>query len=298
MSCFRNYVCSFFLKSLTRLSPTLNTKVLYYRRFHKRLDLCNPQTSNEKVLWLKLNTYYKNPLIRQCADKYLVRDYVNKCGCPEILNDLYGVYDNVEDVKLDELPSKFVLKSSYFSGYNVLVFDKKKLDFSSLQKEMRYWQRSTDHLLGSEMQYSMPHKILCEHFIESKTEGTPEDYKIYCCNGEPTFVMVCLGREKGTHPKFYYFDQAGILQREMSKDGLQAPADFTFEKPAGWNAMFDYARKLTKPFPFVRCDFYLSEGKVFFGELTFTPAQGLDTEKLPYADKIIGEKIKLPIEEK
>jgi len=290
---FRRSVIECGLKILTRISPTLNTKVLYRHRFHKRLDLHNPQTSNEKVLWLKLHTYCHNPLVSQCADKYLVREYVKQCGCADILNELYGVYNHVADIPWDKLPQKFVLKSTYFTRYNILVPDKSKLDIPATKRELQYWQRSTDHLIASEMQYNTPHRILCEHFIESKDGGAPEDYKIYCCNGEPTYVMVCIGRQNGQHPKFYYFDQAGTLQREMSQDGLDAPADFTFEKPTGWDAMFDYARRLTKPFPFVRCDFYLSEGKVFFGELTFTPAQGLDTEKLPFADNLIGSKIDL-----
>lgn len=293
MGYLRTKLTNYLLKGLTCISPTLNTKLLYYRRFHKRLDLRNPQTSNEKVLWLKLHTYYKNALVSQCADKFLVREYVKQCGCEEILNELYASYHNVDDIVWEELPKKFVLKSSYFTGYNILVPDKSQLDISATKERMRYWQSSTDHLIASEMQYNSPHTILCEHFIESHDGGVPEDYKIYCCNGEPIYVMVCIGRQEGKHPKFYYFDQEGKLQRELSKDGLEAPADFSFAKPVGWNEMFNYARKLTKPFPFVRCDFYLSDGKVYFGELTFTPARGLDTQKLPYADLLLGSKIDL-----
>ena len=33
--------------------------------------------------------------------------------------------------------------------------------------------------------------------------------------------------------------------------------------------MLEYASILSKPFPFVRVDFYNENGKVYFGELTF-----------------------------
>ena len=85
-------------------------RMKYLLRLGKILNLKNPQTFNEKIQWLKLNTYKGNPLVNQCADKYRVRDYVENCGCGEILNELYGVYDCVDDVPWDELPDQFVLK--------------------------------------------------------------------------------------------------------------------------------------------------------------------------------------------
>ena len=57
--------------------------------------------------------------------------------------------------------------------------------------------------------------------------------------------------------------------------------------------MIRYAEVLSAPVPFVRTDFYLVDGKVVFGELTFTPAAGLDTGKLEYTDKLLGDLIKL-----
>lgn len=41
------------------------------------------------------------------------------------------------------------------------------------------------------------------------------------------------------------------------------------EKPQNWEYMIEVARKLSEPFPFVRCDLYNLDGKVYFGELTF-----------------------------
>ncbi|MCR5050665.1 MAG: hypothetical protein K6A36_06225 [Paludibacteraceae bacterium] len=283
------------LKLITRISPTLNTQLLYRRRFGKWLDLKNPQTSNEKVLWLKLNTYYKNPLVTQCADKYAVREYVEKCGCGEILNELYGYWTNPDEIDFDKLPNKFVLKNNYYYHMNMVVTDKSELDLAATRKELKKWMKSDGHLYASEMQYeAIPKKIIAEKFIETQDGLAPADYKIYCCNGKPTYVMVCIGREQSVMPKFYYFDIKGQLQRELTRDGLNAPADFHYDIPAGWDKMIEYAKTLSAPFPFVRADFYLEGGKVIFGELTFTPGEGLDNTKLYQADLAIGQQISLP----
>ena len=54
------------------------------------------------------------------------------------------------------------------------------------------------------------------------------------------------------------------------------------------------AETLSAPFPFVRVDLYEVEGKVFFGELTFTPAAAMDTGRLPETDRMFGELLQLP----
>jgi len=286
------------MKGLTLISPTLNTKVQYWHFFHKRLDLQHPITSNEKVLWLKLNTYYNNALITQCADKYAVREYVKQCGCEDILNDLLGVWERPEDINWDRLPNQFVLKNNYGCAMNIIVTNKDELNLPAAILEMRSWMQSTFHLEASEMQYAnIQKKIIAERFLEADNGGTPDDYKIYCCNGVPSYVMVCVGRDCAQHiqPKFYYLDLQGNLQRNMTRDGLAAPADFHYDKPEGWDKMIECAKKLTQPFPFVRCDFYICQGKVYFGELTFTPSKGLDNRKLPQTDRILGDLIHLPI---
>ena len=42
--------------------------------FHRKLNLKNPQTINEKLQWLKL--YNRDPKYTQYVDKYLVREYI------------------------------------------------------------------------------------------------------------------------------------------------------------------------------------------------------------------------------
>lgn len=123
--------------------------------------------------------------------------------------------------------------------------------------------------------------------ITSENWVAPKDYKVYCFNGEPKYILVCVGREKGGHPKFYFFDEKWELAR-INKDSKNAPADFSLDKPQCFDKLINCARKLSKPFPFVRADFYVVGSKLFFGELTFTPAGGLDANRLPETDIMMG----------
>ena len=66
------------VSTMTLISPMLNTRFIYRLKFGKPLDLKNPKTLNDKILWLKFNTYKNNPVIKQCADKYAVREYMKR----------------------------------------------------------------------------------------------------------------------------------------------------------------------------------------------------------------------------
>lgn len=285
-----------FKQTLTKMSPKLNTWVIYLIKFKKPINLKHPKTLDEKIQWLKFNTYYNNPLVTQCADKYAVRDYIKQCGCPEILNELYGVYDKVEDIEWDKLPNQFVLKWNFGCGQNLIVFDKSKLDIEEAKRKLNKWYgiRDTFYLTYSEMQYKgIPPKLVCEKLIESEQGGLPVDYKFYCFNGVPEVVLVCVGRDtKGKHAKYYFFDRNWQLRR-YNIAGKEAPEDFTLPKPQNLDKLFDYAEKLCKPFPFVRADFYLEYGKCYFGELTFTPLAGFDTNRLPETQRLFGDMVKL-----
>lgn len=138
------------------------------------------------------------------------------------------------------------------------------------------------------MHYKYIHrKIVIEKFIEGNAGSLPEDYKVYCFNGKPEYVMFCEGRELG-RPRFYFFTRDWELAR-INKDSKNAPKNFSLKRPQGIDEIFDYAEKLSKPFPFVRVDFYLNNGKPVFGELTFVPAGGFDSKRLPETNKLFGD---------
>jgi hypothetical protein len=283
---------------LTEISPVINTKFVYWRTFGKSIDLKNPKTLDEKIMWLKLNVYSNNQLVTDCADKYRVREYVEKCGCGEILNELYFTYDEVEEIEWDKLPNKFVIKWNFGCGQNFICRDKAQLDIPATIKMLKEWKKEKDLFYKdrSEMQYKgIQPKLICEKLIESEDGGLPKDYKLYCFNGDPHCILVCANRIRAGHAEYYFFDKEWNLKR-YNQQGKDAPEGFTLPKPKNFEKLFEYASILSQPFPFVRADFYLENGKVYFGELTFTPCGGLDKGRLPETQLLFGNMLNLSIQ--
>lgn len=259
----------------TVVSPTLNTKLRYRSTHGKKLDLAKPESFHEKLLWLKLNRYMKDPLVIQCADKYLVRDYVRQCGCADILNDLLGCWDHAKQIEWDTLPEKFVLKWNFGAGFNYVCTNKAALDKDTVVKQFDQWEQNKCWLGYAEMHYKyIPRKIICEAFLEDHKSGGLPDYKVYCFHGVPQAILVM--HDRGKKMKTEFFDTAWTKLENTSK--YEETATET-EKPACLEQMLQAAAKLSQPFPFVRCDFYVVDGKLYFGELTFTPAAGIYTSE-------------------
>ena len=165
---------------LSKVSPKLNSKILYFVKMKKKLNLKKPETFNEKIMWLKLNEYENNELITLCVDKYEVRKYVKKSGAEEILNDLISVYNTPEEINFDELPNQFVLKCNHGAGYNIICKDKNKMNFTKVKSVLNKWLKEDYWALSSEMQYkNVERKIICEKYLKSNNYQDLEDYKIY-----------------------------------------------------------------------------------------------------------------------
>ena len=287
-------------RGLTLISPKLNTAIIYRARFGKRLDLKHPETLNEKTLWLKFNTYWNNPLVKQCADKYRVREYVKDSGCDSILSKLIGVYKKPEDIGWDDLPSQFAIKLNIGCGFNHIVSDKAKENRESVLEEINQWlKRAPKAWLGySEMQYKdVCPVILIEEYLGGPNGELPDDYKFYCINGKCHMTMFCKDRDNHGHgAKYYYMDR----NWKMITNGV-GDSNIQFEKPVCLEQAMEFAETLSKPFPFVRVDLYLLGKRIVFGELTFTPAAGMDVDhKLkPFdsnedLDHIYGKILALP----
>lgn len=285
---------TYFRYLLTKISPKLTVSILFRLCHHRKLDLKDPKTLDEKLQWMKLYYYKDNELVKQCADKWRVRDYVKDCGLEHILNDVIKVYKDPDEIEWDELPDKFVLKWNFGNGGNVVCYNKSELDKKAAVEDLKRFKKIKFHLLAAEPQYDIDQKLLlCEKFIETEDGKSPTDYKIYCFNGVPKYVLCCIGRADDHKPSFYFFDREWNLQR-LNRQGKNAPEGFTVPKPDGIDQLFDYAEKLSKPFPFVRADFYLENGKGYFGELTFTPGGGFDYGRLPESDLLFGSMVELP----
>ena len=143
------------------LPRNISIRLHFRYRIGKPLNLHHPMTFSEKIQWIKL--YDKNPLMPLYADKYEVRNVVRSKVGTHILNELYGVFESVDEIDFDLLPESFVLKANHASGWNVIVRNKSALDVEETKKKMKKWLTSRYGERKMEWAYeNIPARIVCE----------------------------------------------------------------------------------------------------------------------------------------
>lgn len=262
-------------------------------RFGRKLDLQNPKSLADKVSYISLHTL--SPEAVRCTDKWEARGYVAEKGLEHILIPVHGQPVSSADALVFSLfPNQFVLKATHGCRMNYICMDKTQLDQEACRKTVRQWLKTTYGTYSVEPHYrKLPHRVYCESCIGKP--GQLVDYKIHCLNGEPSFILACNARasEEGevSSVAMYLYDT------EWSKiDALQTyrghgPGRGSIAKPKKLAEMLDIARKLSSGFDFVRVDLYETDDRIWFGELTFTPANGVFPSYKKELLKREGEKL-------
>ncbi len=282
------------LNMLSWVPDKTMVKLQYRIKTGRKLNLKNPQRFTEKLQWYKL--YYRNPLLKKCADKYEVREYVKSKGLDNILNELYGIYDTPEEINLKELPNQFVLKTTNGSGGNNIIIckDKSKLNINEVKSKLQEWiDFPIKKPMGREWCYEgLKARIICEKLLPRDKRNDLPDYKFFCFNGKAEFLYVMIDyTDNHKNGKMGFYDR-NFKKLDFYRDDF-GKIDFELEKPKNFDKMVEYAEILSKDFPHVRVDFYNLDGKIVFGELTFYNTSGYVTFSPDEADFIIGEKFKI-----
>lgn len=260
----------------------------------RKLNLKNPQRYTEKLQWYKM--YYRDPVMKQCVDKYEVRKYVEECGLGSILNECYGVYSSPDEIDFGKLPDSFVLKDTLGGGGNsvILVPDKSKLNIEQVKQQMAQWVAESTSVKhpGREWVYDgMPHRIVAEKFISSNPEtGGLIDYKFFCFGGRVACLYVMGNRENGL--------KVGIYDRNFRKLDAYISYDEKMEteaqKPENFEEMCEIAEKLSAKFPHARIDLFDQNGVIAFGEITFFSGSGYTLFNPDEFDFQLGDFFQLP----
>ena len=113
--------------------------------------------------------------------------------------------------------------------------------------------------------------ILIIRIAEPQNDLT--DYKFMCFNGKMQCSFTCTGRnmDNGLHVTFY--DRAW---QKMSFARHYPNEKIAMPKPVNYEKMVELAEKLSAPLKFSRIDFYEINGKIYFGEITFFPGNGME----------------------
>lgn len=263
----------------------------FERRRGKPLDFNNVQTFTEKLNWIKV--FDATPLKSRLADKYAVRGWIaDKIGS-QYLIPLLGVWNDFDDINFDELPNQFVLKCNHSFNANIIVRDKDTFDKQKAREKINAWL-SIDHAARAfELHYTrIQRRILAEKFMANGDESDLTDYKFWCFNGTP--VLIQCETDRSTDLRFDYFDMDFNHTNIERSDHKLSDHPEKIPKPKNFELMKELATKLAEGFAHVRVDFYEIEGKVYFGEMTFTTGVALFSYKSAGTDEQLGGLLRLP----
>ncbi|MDX9694341.1 MAG: ATP-grasp fold amidoligase family protein [Bacteroidales bacterium] len=261
------------------MSPKLSAELSYWKVFRSSVNWQNPKNLIEKIFWLQFNTDTK--IWTNCADKYLVRDYVKKCGFEDALPKLYFKWDSAKDIDFDKLPNRYILKTNNGCGMNIIVENNSKINKKKTIRKLDKWLNEPFGYFAAQIHYlRIKPSIIAEELLENNDTYSSSlvDYKIWCFNGVPECILVVFDR-KGSNYLLSLYD---LNWKNISKENFNPNYKYCsykdIPKPKSLAKMIELAKILSKEIPQVRVDFYDIDGKPYFGEMTFTSGFGVFSE--------------------
>lgn len=267
----------------TVVSTVLGRRIAYsLRYYHNRgrfPNLKNPQDLSEILISRIITDDFEK--YAQYADKKKVREYIKEKGLGDHLLKHYGYWDDTDKINIEELPSRFVLKTSNGAGgKNIFICRNKEVfDINNAKKQLK---RALTKKYKYEKQYNVfkPY-VICEELIDTGGDEWPTDYKFTCIHGVPVDIFVGSERESGVKFCTRNIDWSVLNNTKPSFLPKKEP-----DKPNHLDVMIEMAKTLSADFDFVRVDLYEYNDKVYFGELTFSPWGGI---LYSYTDDAIKE---------
>ncbi len=263
-------------------------KLQFRLALHQKLNLKDPKTYNEKIQWLKLHD--RKPEYTMMVDKYAVRKYIaDTIGAEYSIPLVGGPWKTFDEIDFDKLPDQFVLKCNHDSGGLVICKDKAKLDLDAARRKINKSLRRNFYHANREWPYKdVKPCIIAEQYMVDESGYELKDYKFFCFDGEPKALFIATDRNVAT--KFDFYD---IDFNHLPFTNGHPCADVPPEKPSGFDEMVRLSRILSKGIKHVRVDFYEVNGRVYFGELTFSHWSGMVPFEPKEWDETFGSWIKL-----
>lgn len=261
----------------------------YYQALGKCLQLKNPQTFNEKMQWLKLHD--RNTLYTTMVDKALVKDYVAQIIGEQYVIPTYGVWEKPEDIDFNSLPNQFVLKTTHDSGGVVVCKNKDTLDREMVIQKLRKRLARNYYYRHREWPYrNVIPRIIAEQYMQDEGNDTLPVYKVFNFGGQPSIIQA-IQNDKTPEESIDYFD---IDWRKLAFKQNFPNSKTEMKKPEKLTEILELARKLNMDLPFLRTDFYVVNGQVYFSEFTFYSDAGLARFDPDMWDYTLGNWLTLP----
>lgn len=278
--------------------PKWQASRLYQFGFGRKINWKNPKEFNEKIRWLQFNTDISKWSL--LADKYKVREYLEKKGYGNLLVKLYGVWEKAEDIDFSKLPDCFVIKTNHGCGSVYIVNDKHSIDLEQIRQKLKKDLSEKFGIETAETHYrNIKPVVIAEELLHQDGDFSSSliDYKLYCTHGKNQFCAVMYNRTMSNHAydiNLYdnnWEDISGLIGSYPNVNSGKG----MIPRPHNFDLMKRFCKDVCSEFPFVRMDFYECYGNLYFGEFTFTPGACFGRPLGEKACKILSDNMNLPL---
>ncbi len=221
------------------------------------------QLFNNVLYRIKSSTEIEQPERTFTTDKEFVKYYIAGVVGEEYNVPTLAVLRSPEEVNTYDFPETCVIKATHGCGDVVILQPGMEPDRSALIDQLSenyyyaYRERNYRSLKG---------KLIVEPRL---FEGQDvHDYKVFCWNGRARCILYVNDRHTAFFRLLLDIDWQPIPV-EWSPHDVEKPLP---EKPAVLDEMIEIAEKLSRPFDFVRVDFYIDDDRLLVGEITHCAA--------------------------
>lgn len=147
------------------------------------------------------------------------------------------------------------------------------------------------------LKYAEPHyamiqpRIIIEHFIEPSSSHISNDYKIHCFNGVPRMIEVTVNQSSPMEQTLMLtsdWENTEYIKTKFAYDVAQS-------KPSQLEEMLAIAKKISRPFTYVRIDLKMVDERIYFNNFIFSPDACLFINIHEEANQLLGQWLELKI---
>jgi len=240
------------------------------------LPLSSPNANINDFIFHRMISNSWTLLQQVCVDKEYAKrlfDHLDGLHCPATIAvcsiDQTAEFSDFARWIQPYLGQRLIVKPTHSSG-NVLFLHREISDeelhafFLKAQENFFHYARETQYA-------QLERKIIVEANICPPGREDINDYKFFCIGGQATYLQIDVGRfadHKRAVMRLPEFEMIDVRFAHDMPDQVNRPECLA--------EMIRLAEQVSDPFDFVRVDLYEIEGRVYFGECTFSPGAGAD----------------------
>jgi hypothetical protein len=186
----------------------------------------------------------------------------------------------VDELEAVELPERWVLKPNHRS--NAVYLGEGRPNIKELARITKSWHENVQFARFGEWAYGSADRLLLVEEWVGDRESVPLDFKVLVFDGKPALLQVDVGRFAKHRRRLYRTDWTPLAVT------LRVPLAEVQPKPQELETLLSAASAIASDFDFMRVDFFVTNGVVWFGEVTPYPGGGLSRFSPDWLDFELG----------